>query len=434
VSLCCGTAVADITPPPGLPMGGYAARAGTATGTLDGLTCRAVAFADGEACVVLVILDLLCLSEPWAGTLRRRIAACAHCPPAHVLLAATHTHAGPAVFRSALAVTAELTAYESRLADTVLDTVARARAATQSVELGFGGAPVAGVSSNRTAAARHADHTVRVLVARVAGGACAAVVAVYGCHPTVLPPANLNYSRDLFGAAVDSAERLLGARVLLFNGAAADVSTRFTRRGQDANEVARHGQLVGAAIAAAARDARPIAAAAVRGRWDELTVRLRPLPDAAVAQQRVAAASERLQAARAGAPSPGERRRAAAELEGALAQLFLATQGGAPGLLGRAPVTAPLQLLRIGDASILGVPGELFSAMGERICASRRRPTLLVGYANDYLGYLVDPEAVATDGYETLSAFIDPASVQSLAEWLMEIDREDTSMPCESVR
>ena len=101
MNLRAGFSRVDITPPPGLPMGGYAARTDVATGVLDPLSCRAVTLQGSGAPLVLVALDLIHVAAPWAGDLRRRVAGALATEPERVLVAATHTHSGPGVFRSA---------------------------------------------------------------------------------------------------------------------------------------------------------------------------------------------------------------------------------------------------------------------------------------------------------------------------------------------
>ena len=57
------------------------------------------------------------------------------------------------------------------------------------------------------------------------------------------------------------------------------------------------------------------------------------------------------------------------------------------------PIQAEVQALAIGDTAIVGMPFELFSAPGRVIReASPFRNTLVLGYSNDYLGYLPPTE------------------------------------------
>jgi len=66
----------------------------------------------------------------------------------------------------------------------------------------------------------------------------------YGIHPTVLGPQNLCISRDLPGIVEDVLYKETGVKYIFINGAAADVSTRFTRKNQTYEEVIRLGTLL----------------------------------------------------------------------------------------------------------------------------------------------------------------------------------------------
>jgi len=429
MSLRFGIATGDITPPSGLPMGGYAARVDVATGCRDALRCRAVAVSDETVTVVMVVLDLVYVTAAWSAPLRAAIARRLGCEATHVLVAATHTHAGPAVFRSALIDSERLRAYEQEIADIVLQTVDRARDALRPAQLAVGHARPSSVAASRHEMTQDIDDKVRVLVARGASGLPVGVIAAFGCHPTVLAATNHHYSRDLFGAAVDAAEERLGAPVALFNGAAGDVSTRFTRRAQDSSEVERLGRALADAIVEAVSQAVPVHGTPIRARVDLHAVTLRSLPSVEAAQDLVAAASARLREGRTRGRAPGETRRTEAELEGALAQLFMVMRGPQVAL-GRDsdsadPECAVLQLLEIAGCDVLGVPGELFSAVGRRVCVQRSRPTILVGYANDYLGYFVPPGPAATGAYEALLAVVDPTSAATLADRLVSMRAEE---------
>lgn len=414
-------AIRDVTPPPGLPMGGYAARAGVSEGVLDPLRCRVALLSDGDAAVVVVLLDLVYVSQEWVKPVREQIARSLGCAPANVLIAATHTHAGPAVFRSGMVDCDALRLYERQTAAAALRAVDEARQRLQPATLALGRATVTGVGAGRRETPGGTEAPVDVLLATTPSGTRIGAIAVFGCHPTVLPAANLLYSADLFGAAERAAEERIEAPVLLCNGAAADVSTRFTRREQTAGEVKRLGEMLGGGISRASSLAVPVRSTPLRGKLESIGVRAVRIPPREEAEEKVASAARRLQEVRSSGAPGGQERVAASHLEGALAQLLLCTAGGPEALLGRTPDRAVLQLIQIGDCDILGVPGELFSATARQICASRRREALLVGYANDYLGYIVPLSICEEGGYESLMAMIEPSSAEALAGQLAQM-------------
>ena len=95
-ALRAGFATLPRVPPLGLPMDGYAARVGTAVGVLDPLFARVAHVTDGERTVVIVVLEVLAVSESFCAAVRHAVREST--PGAAVLVAATHTHAAPTGF------------------------------------------------------------------------------------------------------------------------------------------------------------------------------------------------------------------------------------------------------------------------------------------------------------------------------------------------
>lgn len=66
-------------------------------------------------------------------------------------------------------------------------------------------------------------------------------------------------------------------------------------------------------------------------------------------------------------------------------------------------MTAPVQAMRLGDAAIVALPGEIFVESGFRIKAqTSASPLMVVSLANGYIGYVCTDEALTKEGgYET---------------------------------
>lgn len=78
--------------------------------------------------------------------------------------------------------------------------------------------------------------------------------------------------------------------------------------------------------------------------------------------------------------------------------------------------------LRIGDLVLVTLPGEPVTSLGLGLRDAVRDATglddvLIVGYANDYTGYLLDPEDWAQGGYEAGFSFWGPRQGAHLAGW-----------------
>ena len=69
-------------------------------------------------------------------------------------------------------------------------------------------------------------------------------------------------------------------------------------------------------------------------------------------------------------------------------------------------MTAPIQVLRLGEAAIVALPGEVFVETGLNIKSrSNANPLFLVSLANGYIGYICTDEALTQEGgYETWAA------------------------------
>ncbi|MGH2550496.1 MAG: hypothetical protein ACRDHN_13975, partial [Thermomicrobiales bacterium] len=209
----------------GTPMAGYMARAGGATGTLDPLTISALALSCGDRTFVVVSADILGVDrgivdeiEHLGGIESGWLAVCA-----------SHTHSGPTGVAkpvrndSASSTDGEL---RQRFVRSCVDVANRAIAGLVDAELIYGTAIAKGVSANRNSETGPFDPTVHVLRASDLQGVPIATFVHFACHPTILPAASNLISADFPGAI----RRAMPGLVLFANGAAGDVSTRFTRK------------------------------------------------------------------------------------------------------------------------------------------------------------------------------------------------------------
>jgi L-amino acid N-acyltransferase YncA len=92
---------------------------------------------------------------------------------------------------------------------------------------------------------------------------------------------------------------------------------------------------------------------------------------------------------------------------------------------GARELTTALQAVRVGDVAFGSVPGELFVEHGLRFKERSPFPfTYAVELANDYVGYLITPEAYEQGGYEACtlrSSKVTPAGVQQMIDKLLEM-------------
>ncbi|MFI6388926.1 hypothetical protein [Nonomuraea sp. NPDC050540] len=401
-----GYGFAELPVPDGTPMGGYIDRPGPSTGTLDPLRVSAVTWSDGDRRLALAVADVICVNTDLAEYARRAVNLDDHARPAAVCelwLAASHTHAGPetgCVPGGGVTPRPWLERVSGAVRAAVHRAVESERAADGTAHRG----ELHGVGADRSRP--DADRTVPLDVVAVWGdGGPAGVVVVLPVHPTVLPAGNLLVSADLAGAVRRALRARLGdgVWVVVATGAAGNVSTRFTRLGQDAAELDRLGGLV------ADRCVELLAQAGERA-WtgtDRIgTVRARR--DLRRAQRDAdlgSLATEYEHATAAGDPVAA--RLARSRLEGVRARAL-----GAPPITDTVPVD--VNVARVGALGLVGLPGEPFLGVAESI-RNGRGPIAVLGYVNGYPGYLPTAEAYGRSDYEVLVSAVAPGSAETLA-------------------
>lgn len=392
----------DITPTGPVPMAGYIARTSPSVGSHDPLFARCFLLYGEKESGAIVVLDLLGITTRWVEVIQRLVEELTAIPQANVLVACTHTHSGPAGFASPPWSTDSFPFVEETL-ERLRRELERATAIP--VKVGVNARLVAGIGGHRTVPDRAVDQTLWTLVFRDKEGTHG-VLANFPCHSTVLGADNLFLSGDLFGAASARVEQELGPGtvVAITVGAAGDVSTRFTRRGQTFAEVERLGSYLGQAIVKATQCVRFHVDIPFASRQRSVWLPYKSLPSLDEAAQIVAQLEEEQDRLRKEGRSRAVLRVVETRLEGA--KLL-------EGLVLRAEpdegVEAVLSGTRIGEAVLIGIPGEPFNELGwtlRREWAGRFQ-VAVAGLAGGDLGYFPTKEAVEEGWYEALGSPFD---------------------------
>lgn len=412
-------------------MGGYELREGVAQGTAKQLEAHLVLFGDsaGVPSGAIAVFDLERLGRRGVEAIKNALGK-QGLPPEALLVLYTHTHSSP---RYNLEERGIGTGYEEHgeLERYYLETLPRlttemykaARQDMRPARARYARAKVEGVGSNRHDGSPSLAPWLH-LVAFYTGGESSnpdLVVANYACHPTVLGADNLLYSPDFPGYFRDGLSGAFpnGPQVIFTNGAAGDISARHTRREQTEEESKRLGLLLATAAEEALKTAREIKISPVNCALDDLALSTRTFPSPEAGDALAAEALQAYeQALEAGASAP-VLRRLLTTWQGADITARYAKLGIADSISGH------IQGIRVGDVLFLGVPGELYasgdSLIRERIGAADS-PILVCGFANDYLGYLVDG-GDAGDEYENLATPFRNDSFERLLAAVIELGR-----------
>jgi hypothetical protein len=449
MALVAGAARIDITPETGVELMGYGARVGQALGVHDPLHARALFLRSETGPAALIVSADLCLMAPQqADEIRAAISAEARLRPEQVLVGCTHTHSGPDTGLGALMAGRPLPEHCAAVLGGLVRAGSAAVAAAEPAALGWSRAEAA-IGRNR----RTADGPVnaQILVLRVdrRDGRPLAVLFHHGCHGTVLGHDNLEISADWPGVAAARIEAETGAIALFSLGAHADIDPR-TRGLMD---LAIPGQSLGLGFEAVRVLGLEVAEATLSA-LDDIQV-----DDAAPvgARQRRVLLPLHLggrTAARAGLLLDEAKARLAEQLGVAVAELprmsklqsfaedrirdlpldaarqvlsatrLYVRDKTAPFFVGgRREVDVEAQVLRIGDAALLGLPLEPTTQVGlDWAQRAERRVGLagVAGIANGWLRYLPHPEDLAhpqaEQHYEVLNSLLAPGACERLLE------------------
>ena len=297
---CCGVAAVDITPSMPVAMAGYSLAGTTAKRVRHPLYARALYIDDGAGhAAALCFVDLWCASryllhQAAADTLR----GAAGIGAPQLILAGTHTHAGPAnYFGNTLydtIVSSDLSGFHKKTADALAADIAKCvNLAAQSAvpaRLGVASAPVWGVSRNRAYPAflenkeaatwnvdgpgqgapvglpnvSHFAIDPRVFCIAAVSEATSTLLgafATFSCHATALGEKNEEIDPDWPGVACNLAAQALanpsGGQpvVALADSAGADISPMQCDGAHGTALAQQVGQAVGSGIVQAARQA-----------------------------------------------------------------------------------------------------------------------------------------------------------------------------------
>ena len=212
--LTAGFSKVCISPPIGAPLAGFAAREGVSQGIHDDLFARAIVLANDEAAVALVSVDLLALSGDFIKRVREGIQRATGIPPEAIMIASTHTHAGPVTITTFFNPDESLdSSYMDSLARNIEEAVSTAWANRFTAKVGVGVGHVDGVGVNRRSPdQRPVDEEVGIIKIDDSAGRMRGVVINYSCHPTVLGPNNLLVTGDFPSWSMRANDSLVASR------------------------------------------------------------------------------------------------------------------------------------------------------------------------------------------------------------------------------
>lgn len=415
-----GAATTNITPELGSSInGGF--QDGKAAFIHDELHARCLALDDGQTKLVFVIADSCVIGRGIFDEAKKMVNAANGLPLENMMMSATHAHSCGTL--QAVGQSEPDPMYQRFVARRIADGVRCAMNNLAPAKIGFGSASVPhqvfnrrwkmkpgtipatplGVTTDQVKTnpginhpglvepAGPTDPEVSFISVQAVDGKPIALLANYSLHYVGgVGPGHI--SADYFGAFAVKIGRLLGAGPefvgIMSNGTSGDINNIDFRGGQA--KAAPYGR-----IEIVANDVAQAVAAAVKAvkHTDSL-----PL---SVAQMEIELGLR--------IPTPNEVEKAREVMKGSKLFPRMETMEQVYAretvLLADFParVSAPLQIMKIGDLHVSAIPAEVFVEIGLEL-KKRHSPTFTISLANAYHGYLPTPEHHALGGYETWRA------------------------------
>lgn len=370
--LLAGAAELPLPASPAAPVAGFPRLRWDSEGIRDPLAVRALVLSEPGCSVALVSAELLLIPGELSRAVRAKVRDLGLDA---VILAATHTHAGPGGYWDSLVAEALATGpYHQRtfdeLAGRIAAAVRAAAAARQPAVLSTARAEAPELVHSREYLRKVEAPLTGFRLARPSGEPLAQIL-VYPSHATLLGPDNHLLSGDWPGVLMRSQP----VPTLFFQGALGDSTphladrTRLTPESYAAAVRARVARL-----AWSAPEPRPVLA------WAAAEIAL-PAPDPAAAPPRLRQLAKNV-----------------------AWEVF--------------PAVAPVGALRLGPLALLFNPGEPVMEVGEEWRALAGPEAEVVSLADEYVGYVETPERMALHHGETERTYYGPGLAARLGEAL----------------
>jgi hypothetical protein len=422
--LRAGLAKICITPPVGVPLAGFAARQGNATGVHDDLYVRACVVEQDGRTLTFVTVDLLALDARFVSDVRRAVQRRTAMATEAILVASTHTHAGPVTIETFFNPGASLDRdYMERLASAIVQCVDEAWQSRQPARIGVGSGRAEGVGVNRRSPdQRPIDDQIGLLRVDDERGRTLGVIINYACHPTVLGPDNLLVTGDFPAYTIDEVEATTGpgSVAMFINGTQGNISVGHSSElsaigvitpGRTFERAAEIGTALGRAAMAALPTVVTTSQTVLHCLSTSAELPLKAYPAAAQTAAALDAASRRLDdLVTNNAPGEDLARARTERLYASITKFFAAEAARQS----NGQLAVELQGFRVGNAAFVAVPAEVFVEIGLRIKRDAAHPTFICGVTNGYIGYLPDAPAYAAGGYEVVSSMCAEGADQAL--------------------
>lgn len=398
-----GTAITDITPINPQYMCGYIMRTEKSKGVQKDLAVTALTLEVNEQKIILITADIIIVDEEMSSSVRKVLAEKYGLSEKMINVGALHTHSAPIVSE-------ELESNEGQI-----DKKYRQYVISQMIQAGIESVDclkeidetyyrygkIEGLYSNRNDKSNDGDKWIHLIDFKNNGQLIASIVN-FSCHGTILGPDNYTISADLPGEIRRGIKARTGVSPLMMNGNSGDMSNRQYREGNDIKELERVGTSICKQIFAF-REERKINIYELS--FNEVNQHIQYIMNKDNIKESITKSNDKL----------------LVEQNYDKRKLLKSGISFLEGRLKRdesdVNITITSLIYKLGDLSIVTIPGELYSYLGLKLKSdSDYKPTLIFGYANNFnAGYLVCEKEYG-DSYESVTTEVPKGKPEELID------------------
>ncbi|RLF06744.1 MAG: hypothetical protein DRJ64_04155 [Thermoprotei archaeon] len=412
-----------ITPPIGTPMSGFSSRCGPSIGIHDPLYARVLYLLEGNEEWMLISLDVAGIDAKFSKGISKEIRKKIGIKEDKVIITATHTHSGPDIRFYFSDPDPFLHEYIKRH---VIGAALVAYLDKDTGKVGIRKSIIKDVSINRR---RPGEGLIdpdfyTILIKRNSKKSIALIS--FACHPTILGPSNRYLSADYPGVLNKMVEKLGNLHSMFFNGACGDINPltptttiddRYKRGVGSFEEVEWLGKILayeaiknilliknfnlslkGLTSHIEVETLLPSSVENEKIKLEELKSKLRKASDAGNTQ---------------------EEERIRFELWKARRIIRMYEIHGASRLKLKISILAFNK-----EIAMVFLPGEILVELGLKIkFYSPFKDTIVIGYSNDYIGYVAPSSAYRLEGYETMfpASILKPGEGDKIVRVVLEL-------------
>jgi hypothetical protein len=419
-----------ITPPLETPLGGNVRDKGS-QGVHDDIYVKALVLSTGKKEIALVSCALVAVTKAMVESIRQTAEKRCGIPEENILICAFHTHSGPATG----AIFEEVNkSYLNSFPEIIASSICKAKENLKKVRIRFASGEEKALPHNRRMKMKNGtlrmnwedlplddidkpagpvDPGLGVIVVEELNGRMMAVLINYTCHPAILAGDNFLISEDYPGYTMRLLEKETNALCLFTNGATGNINhinifNPHQKRGF--YEAERLGTILAKKVLSIIPKGKAISVEELKIEREEIKLPLRKIPRSEVEKARKLVQ---------------ERKTKKISLIDGLSEEVYAEQILSLSKIGRESLSSEIQVVSLGDIALVSIPGELFVEYGLEI--KEKSPfahTLIIGYANDYVGYIPTLEAFQEGGYEVrlgLASKLDPKTGEIITGKVLKI-------------